>query len=90
MCTTCIQLGLCFIGSANRRSSDFRREDKVLSKFAADNADFQRSGWSRGHMAPAGDFKYSQVSFSYEIVSLNAMNAITPIVRQVSHCTTKT
>ena len=32
--------------------------------FSADNSDYWGSGWSRGHMAPAGDNKHCQASMS--------------------------
>ncbi|XP_072032272.1 nuclease EXOG, mitochondrial-like isoform X2 [Amphiura filiformis] len=48
------------IGSANRRHSYFKADDNFPSIFAANNSDYKRSGWSRGHMAPAGNNKHDQ------------------------------
>ncbi|XP_067937653.1 nuclease EXOG, mitochondrial-like [Watersipora subatra] len=47
-------------GKANRRQSKFRRDGQIPEAFSADNADYVSSGWSRGHMAAAADFKHSQ------------------------------
>ena len=44
-------------GTIGRSGKNFRPDDdaKVIQ---ADNYDYRGSGWSRGHMAPAGDFKW--------------------------------
>lgn len=44
----------CTIG---RSGKNFRPDDKA-KVVQADNYDYRSSGWSRGHMAPAGDFKW--------------------------------
>jgi endonuclease G len=40
------------------RANSFRRDPKV-STGSADTRDYTRSGFDRGHLAPAGDFKWS-------------------------------
>ncbi|XP_069503835.1 nuclease EXOG, mitochondrial isoform X1 [Ambystoma mexicanum] len=47
------------VGSANRGHCKFKRDPNVPAMFSAANEDYLRSGWSRGHMAPAGDNKFS-------------------------------
>lgn len=42
-------------GTIGRSGKNFRPDDKV-KVVQADNYDYRGSGWSRGHMAPAGDF----------------------------------
>ena len=48
-------------GDANRKHSHFKPDPDVPTMFTAENKDYWRSGWSRGHMAPAGDNKHDQV-----------------------------
>ena len=45
-------------GPYSRKGKNFR-EDPSLSLPQAEDNDYRNSGWSRGHMAPAGDFKWS-------------------------------
>ena len=45
-------------GEYTREGKTFR-PDSDLDSRQADNNDYKNSGWSRGHMAPAGDFKWS-------------------------------
>ncbi|XP_068094726.1 nuclease EXOG, mitochondrial [Hyperolius riggenbachi] len=47
------------VGNANRKHCKFRPDPNIPVMFSAANEDYMRSGWSRGHMAPAGDNKYS-------------------------------
>lgn len=51
-------------GSANRKHSKFLPDPAVPIMFSARNEDYHKSGWSRGHMAPAGDNKYNQEAMS--------------------------
>jgi len=44
-------------GTVGRNGKSFRPDEKVRV-VQADNYDYRGSGWSRGHMAPAGDFKW--------------------------------
>ena len=48
-------------GEANRKNSKFKPDPSVPSLFSANNDDYWNSGWSRGHLAAAGDHKFSQV-----------------------------
>lgn len=46
-------------GTIGRSGKNFRPDDKA-KVVQADNYDYRSSGWSRGHMAPAGDFKWDE------------------------------
>lgn len=48
-------------GSAARQNSNFR-SDPNMGHFSAFNSDYQKSGWSRGHMTPAANNKCDQKS----------------------------
>lgn len=50
-----------FLGNAERKYCKFRPDPSIPPMFSAANEDYLGSGWSRGHMAPAGDNKYSPV-----------------------------
>ncbi|XP_048366234.1 nuclease EXOG, mitochondrial [Sphaerodactylus townsendi] len=47
------------VGNADRKHCKFRPDPGIPPLFSAMNEDYVGSGWSRGHMAPAGDNKYS-------------------------------
>ncbi|XP_073430166.1 uncharacterized protein [Dendrobates tinctorius] len=47
------------VGVADRKHCRFKPDPNIPQLFSASNEDYLRSGWSRGHMAPAGDSKYS-------------------------------
>ncbi|KAL2085247.1 hypothetical protein ACEWY4_018567 [Coilia grayii] len=44
-------------GVADRKHCKFKPDPGIPEAFTAHNEDYLRSGWSRGHMAPAGDNK---------------------------------
>jgi len=46
--------------TANRKLANFVQDPQIPIQFSAQNTDFWGSGWSRGHMAPAGNNKHSQ------------------------------
>ncbi|XP_077159749.1 nuclease EXOG, mitochondrial [Paroedura picta] len=47
------------VGNADRKHCKFRPDPSIPPLFSAMNEDYIGSGWSRGHMAPAGDNKFS-------------------------------
>ncbi|XP_033098064.1 nuclease EXOG, mitochondrial-like [Anneissia japonica] len=49
-------------GSAVRKHSHFKEDTNIPELFRSSNSDYENSGWSRGHMAPASDSKYSQAA----------------------------
>lgn len=51
-------------GEAERKHCKFRPDPTIPEAFTAHNEDYLGSGWSRGHMAPAGDNKASLQSMS--------------------------
>ena len=50
-------------GPYSRKGKNFRQDPSLNLPQAEDN-DYRNSGWSRGHMAPAGDFKWSDQAMS--------------------------
>lgn len=46
-----------------RRTQDFREDPKVRTQ-SATLADYRRSGYDRGHLVPAGDFKWDSIGMS--------------------------
>jgi len=46
-----------------RRTQDFREDPKVSTR-SATLSDYRRSGYDRGHLVPAGDFKWDAVAMS--------------------------
>uniref|UniRef100_UPI00358E037D nuclease EXOG, mitochondrial-like isoform X2 n=1 Tax=Myxine glutinosa TaxID=7769 RepID=UPI00358E037D len=47
-------------GPANRKNMKFKADPSIQPLFSAFNEDYLGSGWSRGHMAPAANYKNSQ------------------------------
>lgn len=45
------------VGTATRKGKSFRPDERAGVP-QADNNDYRNSGWTRGHLAPAGDFKW--------------------------------
>ncbi|XP_067108263.1 nuclease EXOG, mitochondrial-like [Osmerus mordax] len=52
------------LGKADRKQCKFRPDPGIPEPFTAHNDDYLGSGWSRGHMAPAGDNKASVQSMA--------------------------
>ncbi|XP_062848132.1 nuclease EXOG, mitochondrial-like [Trichomycterus rosablanca] len=48
------------LGKAERKHCKFKPDPSISKLFTAQNEDYLSSGWSRGHMAPAGDNKFSE------------------------------
>ena len=48
-------------GAIGRHGKNFRQDEKA-NVVQADNYDYRGTGWSRGHMAPAGDFKWDETA----------------------------
>uniref|UniRef100_A0A5F9DN63 Exo/endonuclease G n=1 Tax=Oryctolagus cuniculus TaxID=9986 RepID=A0A5F9DN63_RABIT len=46
-------------GDADRKHCKFKPDPNIPPAFSAFNQDYVGSGWSRGHMAPAGNNKFS-------------------------------
>ncbi|KAK3587995.1 hypothetical protein CHS0354_014516 [Potamilus streckersoni] len=47
-------------GYASRKNEKFLPDPRIPEMFSAQNSDYQGSGWSRGHMSPAGNHKISK------------------------------
>jgi DNA/RNA endonuclease G (NUC1) len=50
-----------FAGKSTRRFATFMPDPAVDEEFTAENSDYWKSGWSRGHMSPAGNNKINPV-----------------------------
>ncbi|XP_063964675.1 nuclease EXOG, mitochondrial-like [Lytechinus pictus] len=47
-------------GTAIRKKANFKMDPNLNATYSSMNSDYKGSGWSRGHMAPAADNKFSQ------------------------------
>ncbi|XP_069954879.1 nuclease EXOG, mitochondrial isoform X2 [Cherax quadricarinatus] len=54
-------------GTASRQVARFKMDPHIPKKFSAQNSDYKDSGWSRGHMSPAGNNKMLQVIGENEV-----------------------
>lgn len=63
-------LGYETTGDADRKNEPFK-PDPDVSTGSALPSDYSRSGYDRGHLAPAGDFKYSQRMMSQSFFMSN-------------------
>jgi nuclease EXOG len=62
-----------FQPTSTRARSEFKSECQIVPKqFQATNEDYFDSGWSRGHMAPAGDHKHGSQQAMDETFILSA------------------
>lgn len=57
--------------SGNAGRTDNFREDSLVTTGSAQLDDYKRTGYDRGHMAPAGDFKWSQNAMSESFLLSN-------------------
>lgn len=59
-----------------KRMNNFYEEENVVSPRAT-NEDYRGSGWSRGHMCPAGDNKWNEMAMfdSFSLVNVCPQNA---------------
>jgi hypothetical protein len=55
-----VKFFLLFKKPANRKLARFSPDPSLPREISASNDDFWDSGWSRGHMAPAGNNKHCQ------------------------------
>ena len=51
----------CLTRQCQQEALKFIPDPGIPSPFTAENSDYVRSGWSKGHMAPAGNNKFDQV-----------------------------
>lgn len=60
-------------GSASRDEIDFIQDPDIPINLTGTDRDYSRSGFQRGHLAPAGDNKHSQVSMNETFFYSNAV-----------------
>ncbi len=58
----CINKDMVTSRLAKRARSEFQPDPKLPQEYCSSNTDYRGSGWSRGHMAPAGNYKHCQNS----------------------------
>ncbi len=58
-------------GSANRKGIEFEEDRQVPAVLNVRLSDYKGSGMDRGHLAPAGDFKSSQVAMEQSFLLTN-------------------
>jgi endonuclease G len=58
-------------GDTDRKHSTFQEDTSVPIGFRARLADYLRSGFDRGHMAPAADAKFSQAAMDETFILTN-------------------
>jgi endonuclease G len=62
-----------FAGAAERDQLDFVPDPDIPSGALPSQSDYERSGFDRGHMAPAADFKSSQLAMNATFQFANAI-----------------
>lgn len=60
-------------GSANREGLDFVQDPLVPAIYQASHHDYYRSGYQKGHMAPAADFKGDQLALNESFLFTNSV-----------------
>ena len=65
--------------SANRKKSKFLADKRIAEVVRSTNDDFWDSGWSRGHMAPAGNNKHCQQVCKKFFILLQKISIIQPL-----------
>lgn len=60
-------------GRANRKGLDFNEDPQIPSGANAHLDDYKRSGYDKGHLAPAGDFRASQALMNQTFLLSNAV-----------------
>lgn len=58
-------------GSSNRKKSQFEEDNQIPSKDNVRLSDYKGSGVDKGHLAPAGDFKFSQDAMNQSFLLTN-------------------
>jgi endonuclease G, mitochondrial len=87
-------------GQRARRPSHFRSDEALVGAIARD-ADYRASGYSRGHMVPAGDLAWSEAAVRSTFVLSNAVpqrqsvnggswRRLETLVREVAACSDAT
>lgn len=60
-------------GQASRDDLDFIPDPEIPTNLSAFDKDYSRSGYQKGHMAPAADFKYNQLAMNETFFYSNAV-----------------
>lgn len=58
-------------GEATREDDEFREDDRLPESAQARVQDYRRSGYDRGHLAPAADFKHSEEAMASSFLLSN-------------------
>ncbi|ACO47405.2 DNA/RNA non-specific endonuclease [Deinococcus deserti] len=58
-------------GEATREDDQFREDDRLPEAAQAQVQDYRRSGYDRGHLAPAADFKHSEEAMAASFLLSN-------------------
>lgn len=58
------------------RTNDFREDLRIPVKYRSLNSDYLKSGFDRGHLAPAGDFMFSKQAMSDSFLLSNMVPQI--------------
>ena len=67
-----------FQNPANRKHARFKPDPNLPKEVSASNEDFWDSGWSRGHLAPAGNNKFSQSAMNDTFLLSNIIPQVRP------------